>query len=160
MSDDIIGDILVREGGSKATNDPKDGGGRTQWGISETSNPEAWKDGKVTEQEAREIYERKYVRGPGFDKIKDKGLRAQLIDFGVTSGPFIAIQKLQHIVGVEEDGVLGPETLKAIDAMHPSDVSDSLVALRVIMIGKIVSKNPSQLKFLTGWLTRAVEFLG
>lgn len=153
----IIDNVLKNEGGY--SNDPNDKGGRTNYGISEKANPGAWADGKVTEEEARAIYEAKYVKGPAFDKIKDSKLRAQLVDFGVNSGPHLAIQKLQEIVGVQQDGVLGPETLAAIDKLHSDDVNNCLVALRVKMIGKIVTKNPTQLKFLNGWLDRAVQFL-
>lgn len=156
---DVIGDVIEREGGSKKTNDPADGGGRTQFGIAEKSNPEAWADGKVTEAEAREIYERKYVIGPGFHHVHDVNLRAQLIDFGVNSGPMVAVMKLQEILDVKVDGQLGPKTLAAIDGIYCPDVNNSLVASRVKMIGKIVVKNPSQLKFLNGWLNRALEFL-
>lgn len=155
---DVIDNIIKREGGF--VHDPADAGGRTQFGISERSNPEAWADGKVTEDEAREIYINKYVKGPGFDKIADKQLQAQLIDLGVNSGPAIAVMRLQEILQVTVDGILGPETLGALVKLHPEDVNTHLVIARVKMIGKIVSKNPSQLKFLSGWLDRALQFLG
>lgn len=154
---EIISEVIAREGA--ATKDAQDGGGRTQFGISERSNPAAWADGKVTEQEARETYERKYVKGPGFNRIPDDRLRAQLIDFGVNSGPAVAIQKLQEILQVEADGILGPQTLAAIAADRADELNNLLVGARVRMIGRIVSKNPSQLKFLSGWLNRATEFL-
>jgi lysozyme family protein len=153
----IINDVIRREGA--ATNDPADNGGRTEFGISEKANPEAWKDNKVTEAEAREIYLKKYVTGPGFDKITDKLLQAQLVDYGVNSGPYLAVMKLQEILHVDVDGVLGPQTLAAIQGITPSELNNLLVSARIKMIGKIVSKNPSQLKFLNGWLNRALEFI-
>ena len=159
MSDDIIGDILIREGGATVTNDPHDAGGRTQYGISERSNPGAWADGRVTEAEARAIYQKRYIDGPGFDKIPDKQLRTQLIDYGVNSGPMVAIMKLQGILQVTVDGVIGPETLGVLATIHPEDVNNLLVAARVKMIGQIVVKRPDQLKYLVGWLNRALEFL-
>lgn len=154
---DMIDDIVAREGGY--SNDPADAGGRTDKGISEKANPEAWADGVVTDAEAREIYERKYVKGPGFDQIRDRQLRAQLTDFGVNSGPMIAIMKLQEILHVKVDGILGPQTLTIANSLHADDINTSLVAMRVRMIGKIVTKNPSQLKWLNGWLDRALQFL-
>lgn len=154
----IIDDVLVAEG-PQQTNDPLDAGGRTQFGISEKSNPAAWADGKVTEEEAREIYARKYIKGPGFDKILDTSLRAQLVDYGVNSGPAVAIMKLQAIVGTTVDGVLGPKTLAAIHMMHPEAVSTELVKARVRMICRIVKRDPSQIKWLGGWIDRALEFL-
>lgn len=157
----IIDDVLKREGGAKVTNDPTDRGGRTQYGIAERSNPKAWADGVVTEAEAREIYERKYVIYPGFDKItaSHARLQHQLIDFGVNSGSLLAIEKLQAILGVKVDGKLGPKTLEAIIASDPKELNNKLVAERARMIGRIVSKNPSQCKFISGWLTRVLDFL-
>lgn len=141
------------------TNDPDDAGGRTQFGISEKTNPQAWADGRVTEAEARSIYERKYVQAPGFDKIKDSKLQAQLVDFGVTSGPAIAVQKLQEILHTKVDGILGPKTLAAIEAEDARYLANKLAASRIQMIGRIVQKNPSQLKWLSGWINRAISFI-
>jgi len=155
--EDIITEVIKREG--SATNDPTDAGGRTEYGISEAANPEAWADGKVTEAEAREIYERKYVIGPGFDKITDPHLQAHLIDYGVNSGPMIAIMKLQEILHVDVDGVLGPQTLGTLAQTSLDVVNNALVASRVKMICKIVQRNPSQLKYLSGWCNRSLEWL-
>lgn len=156
---DIITDIEKREGGGTVTNDPSDPGGRTQWGISERANPEAWKDGVVTEAEARAIYERKYVKGPGFDKIHDVGLMAQMVDYGVNSGPMVAIQKVQAILGLGVDGILGPATLQAVNAADPTVLARRLVAARVRMICRVVQKRPEQLKDLYGLVDRALQFL-
>lgn len=156
---DLIDEIIKREGGAKATNNPKDKGGRTQYGIAEASNPSAWKDDKVTYEEARSIYDAKYIKGPGFDRIQDERLKAQMVDFGVTSGPALAIQKIQALVKVEVDGILGPKTLAAINAHDPVLLNNKLALERVKMIGRIVQKNPSQATFLNGWLSRAIEFI-
>ncbi len=155
--DGIIDDLLKREGGF--VNDPRDSGGRTNFGIAEKSNPEAWADGKVTEDEARSIYFNKYVKGPGFDRITDSSLMAQLVDFGVNSGPSIAIQKLQTVLRVTVDGILGKETLAALSSRDAREVGNLLVGERIKMIGRICVKNPSQLAFLNGWLNRCCEFL-
>ena len=148
---------MKREGGASITLTGDDWGGRTQYGIAEASNPGAWIDGKITEAEARHIYMSKYVIGPGFDKITDFALQAVLIDFGVNSGPATAIKYLQRLLGVTEDGILGPKTLAAVNAKQ--NLTNKVVAERVKMIGHIVTKSPSQIKFLNGWLNRALEFL-
>ena len=158
---DIISAVIEDEGGSKVTNDPKDKGGKTQFGISEVSNPQAWLDNKVTEAEAREIYKQKYVRGPGFDKIPDthSKLRYQLVDFGVLSGPMLAIEKLQAIVGEPVDGVFGVKTLAKVLEQDPKVVNNKLMVERARMIGRIVSKNPTQAKFVSGWINRLTDFI-
>lgn len=153
-----IDQILVNEGGGTMTNDPKDKGGRTQYGISETSNPGAWADGKVTEQEARDIYTQKYLVGTNIIKVADPRLQAQLLDFAVNSGPYPAISNLQAIIGVKTDGVLGIGTLSVLSTKDSRDVNNKLVTARILMICRIVQKDPSQLKYLTGWCDRALQF--
>lgn len=159
MAKDIIGDILKREGSGIVSNDPLDKGGRTQYGISERSNPEAWVDNHVTEAEARAIYETKYLHNTHIDQINDLNLRAQLLDWTVNSGPYVAIAGLQRILALPEDGILGPKTLGLVNKADAKLLGNLLVAERVKMIGRVVVRNPSQLKFISGWLNRALEFL-
>lgn len=156
---DIIDKIIVAEGGSRETNDPTDRGGRTKYGIAEKANPEAWADGNVTLDEARAIYFKKYVVQPGFDKIEDPTLQHQLVDFGVNSGPFIAVQKLQSVLGVAVDGKLGPKTLEALASKDAKTVNNQLAASRMKLLCQICVKRPSQLGFLNGWADRALSFL-
>lgn len=154
--EDIIDDIILKEGGSKATDIKVDKGGRTQYGISEKSNPTAWEDGKVTRDEAREIYERKYLRP--FKLIEDQPCYEQAVDFGVTSGPALVVQKIQAIVGAEVDGHLGPDTQRLVLA-YEGDLNLELCKSRLKMIGRIVTKDPTQLTFLNGWINRSLEFI-
>lgn len=156
---DIISDIEQREGGGVVTHDPADGGGRTQYGISERSNPEAWADGHVTEEEARAIYLRKYVHAPGFDKLPAI-LQPVCIDWGVVSGPQHVTGELQSLVGVPVDHLLGPATLGALPTTPEGlrRLTNQLVSARIAQVGRIVAKDGSQAKFVSGWLNRALEF--
>ncbi len=153
---DPIDDVLKREGLS--TNDPRDKGRRTAFGISEAANPAAWADGKVTEEEARAIYATKYIQRPGFHQITDPALRAFLIDYGVMSGPTLAILRLQALLDVPQDGVLGPVTLKALAPRRPSTILNLLIDQRIPALVRIVEKDISQLVFLRGWIIRTLSF--
>ena len=159
--DEIIADIMYLEGGAIVSNDPDDSGGRTQYGISERSNPQAWLDGKVTEKEAKEIYLQRYVIFPKWHTIPPSHQLVQriLIDWSVISGPYLVTNKLQQILSVRVDGVFGPKTLAAMVATDVKELNNKLVAERIKMIGRIVSSKPSQAKFCLGWLSRALEFL-
>lgn len=159
--DKIIDDILVKEGGSKVTNDPDDSGGKTQYGIAEKSHPKAWEDGKVTEEEARAIYLQKYVIGPGYHRIPPTHKKTQtlLIDFGVNSGPSIATQKVQEIVGAEVDGIFGNETLNKLVRWDDRILCNALAVARMKMICRLVQRRPKDLKFLYGWAERVLSFI-
>jgi lysozyme family protein len=166
--DKVITEIIEREGGSKATNDPKDPGGRTQYGISERANPQAWADGKVTESEAREIFLQKYVVWPKFHTIppSHKNTQEQLIDFGVHSGPGVAVMKLQETLNeagadpkLKVDGDFGQKTLNALLGTDDRSINNLFMAARIKMLGRVVQKNPNQLNKLSGFLNRALGFL-
>lgn len=153
---DLIGDLLRREGGY--VHNPEDKGGETKFGISKRAFPTL--DIKnLTEAQARAIYEQKYIAAPGFDQLAPSPLQTQLIDFGVNSGPAIAIQKLQEILGVAVDGVLGPQTLEVLRGQEVRAVNNKLVASRLKMMANLVAKRPAQVQFLRGWVNRALEFL-
>ncbi len=154
---DTIGDVIKREGG--LVNDPADKGGETSHGISKVHNPEAWKNGPPTDEQARAIYEQKYLKGTHIDQIQDPHLQVQLLDFSINSGPLVAIQKLQEILKVKPDGVLGPVTLDALSKRDMVQVNNQLVAARVRLIGRIVSRAQTQVRFINGWLDRALQFL-
>ena len=149
--------IITQEGGY--VNDKLDKGGETIWGISKKHNPDAWKNGPPSEEEARAIYLQKYVVGPGFHLIppSHRMTQAQLIDFFVLSG-YQATKNLQEILGVEADGMFGQQTLKALTGTDDKSLNNLLMIARAKMIGRIVKRDPSQVKFISGWLDRVFSF--
>lgn len=162
-----VDDIIRREGGATTTDDPDDSGGKTQFGISEQSYPEAWADGKVTRDEARAIYLRDFVLP--FEGIEDITLLHQLVDMGVPSSPKQAIKTLQQIVGAEIDGELGPQTLGKIKSfpggkLFGLDVPGSVLLnlafrdARTLFYAALAKRRPKDLKFLLGWIRRTQEF--
>jgi lysozyme family protein len=170
MFEKLIARILQREGGSAATNDGADSGGRTQYGISERAHPAAWADGVVTLAEATHIYYDKYVLKEKFQRISDPWLREQVVDFGVTSGPDTACRLLQRTVGVTVDGNLGALTLAAIDRFPSTHLCGLFIPPRVAVnlafakaradyYVRIAAARPKDVKWLRGWLLRAVGCL-
>lgn len=151
----IIDEILKKEGGY--VNDPSDRGGRTAFGISEKAHPEAWADGSVTEAEARDIYARRYLAP--FAGLESHPAFHQMVDWGVTSGPRLVVTKIQEIVGADMDGVLGPDTLQRVALLDGADLNRRLVVARIKQICRLVVRDPRQLRFLIGWINRALEFL-
>lgn len=155
--EDIITEIIKREGG--LVNDPLDPGGVTFHGISKRANPEAWAHGQPTEAEVRAIYDAKYVVGPGWARLEDDRLKAQCIDWSVTSGPHLVIMEMQKLLGLTVDGILGPITLAAIKAKDARTLNNLIMVAHIKMITRLLVRNPSQLRFAQGWVSRACEFL-
>lgn len=118
----------------------------------------------MPESETRAIYRHMYIEEPGFvsDTIPYEPLRVQLIDYGVNSGPALAIRWLQRVLGVEADGALGPRTYAAlrrvIEAGYASLLNDALVAARLYMIDRAVDSGTMRKADEEGVESRALEF--
>jgi lysozyme family protein len=152
----IIDRILLTEGGY--VNDPSDAGGETKFGISKRAHPDI-NIKALTKDQARDILVQDYIIDPGFGDLTPGSLRDQLIDFGYHSGPSAAIRTLQAVLGVPVDGVLGPSTRAALQRWDPIRLNNALVKARVVKLAALVQAKPQNLKFIKGWLIRALDFL-
>ncbi len=133
--------------------DPSDPGGLTAFGISLKSHPELTPNDiyTMTRNRAIGIYREKYWNDL-YDQIEDQVVAASLFDWGVTSGPLLAVSKLQEILPVAHDGLFGPKTLYAVN-----NASNLRVNLTVRRIRYYVSLG--MLKFLHSWLFRSIDVL-
>lgn len=172
---DPIDEIIENEGGY--VNHKDDRGGATNFGItravySEYLGHEASIDEvkNMTEAEAREIYENRYLVGPRIDWFEEP-LRTHVLDIAVNSGPATAIRMVQKLVNmagfyedepIAEDGIMGPTTLEcvnnAVNAMG-NYFNNALVEERIKFYDAIVERRPSQAVFINGWHNRANSFL-
>ena len=170
MTIDAILDDVIRREGRRFTSDPADRGGPTKFGITQATLS-AWRGSQVTaddvrrlaEAEARDIYQRRYVEGPGFDTLPDP-LRAQVVDDGVLSGPRTAVRDLQRAstLGGERiavDGRLGPQTRAAVERCGARVTHARLIQVRAERIARLVQRDPAQARFLRGWLRRVTAFV-
>jgi|SRR5271157_1584796 len=140
--------VLRNEGG--LVEDSADPGGLTNYGISQKSYP-SLDIRNLTRAQAMEIYLRDFWK---FDGILDQPVATKVFDATVNMG-HIAIKILQRILGVSDDGVYGPTTEKAVNVMNPGVLLGRFRTALVDHYEAIVAANPSQAKFLDGWLRRA-----
>jgi lysozyme family protein len=153
--------IFFETGGDRAggyTNDPKDSGGETKWGISKRAHPHLTiKD--VTYKQAVDIYEKTYYNSR-YDYILDDKLAFKLFDMGILNGPKRAITHIQRAVNnhglhIYVDGSFGPLTLTAINNIDRDFLYDSYIRSYTKYFKRISSglflKNR---RFLKGWLRR------
>lgn len=108
----------------------------------------------LTEEEARQIFLDDYYFKPGLDRLPQE-LQANVFDMYVNSGRN-AIRILQDMAGVEEDGVLGPETLEAV--RNAGITNDMYAQRRIEYYNRLARNDPSQRGFLQGWLNRARKY--
>lgn len=155
--------ILKWEGGY--VNDEDDNGGETYRGISRKNNPNwiGWKkidtlspkEGDIfpeLEDAVKSYYRVAYWNKIFGDNIKNQDVALFLFDWFVNSG-YHAIEAVQRITNVRVDGVMGNNTVKAINN-YPGNLKEALVFERIKFIKNIVKVRPSQKKFLDGWMNR------
>jgi lysozyme family protein len=140
--------ILKHEGGF--VNHPQDPGGATNRGVTIGTLRKLGidKDGDgdsdvadlrlLSEADAAAVFKRFYA-DPVQADLLPRGLDYAMTDFAVNSGPTRAAAHLQRILGVKDDGHIGPKTLAAVAGR---DVADMIRAL-----------GESRLRFLRGLKT-------
>lgn len=149
MNFDLAFDRLIgHEGGY--VNNPRDPGGETNWGISKRSYPHL-NIRKLTREDARAIYRRDFWDRIKGDKLHD-GVAFQVFDIAVNSGIETAVRMLQRAVQVADDGIWGPFSQRAADAMSESDTIMRLNAERLEFYSRL-STWPT---FGKGWARRVV----
>lgn len=147
---------------------PADRGGATKYGITRSTlsfylgRPATVEDVReMSQATAVAIYKRLYFTNHRIGLLPDQ-IEEQVFDFGVNSGPQLAIQALQECVGTKADGVIGPKTVAAtVLACRPDggrSLNIQLARWRAMMLARIVRRDPSQLAFLAGWLKRTLDF--
>jgi lysozyme family protein len=153
--------MLKHEGGY--VNDSADPGGETRYGISKRSYPNLnIKD--LTLDQAREIYHRDFWTKAKCESINDENIATKFFDLAVNMGINQAVKLIQRALRaagtqVVEDGVIGPITLAAINKADPTDLLAALKSEAAGYYRLIAQANPSQKKFLDGWLNRAYDIV-
>jgi lysozyme family protein len=149
--------VLEFEGGY--SDDPVDAGGETKFGICKRSYPNL--DIKnLTVEDAKFIYYRDFWEQQLYENFESVELAEKVFDLAVNVGTnraHMLLQRALRAVGntVKEDGILGKVTLAAVNF---SNANELLAALRSEAAGyyrSIITKNPSQNRFINGWLKRA-----
>lgn len=152
--------VLRHEGGY--VNDPNDPGGETNFGISKRAHPEV-DIANLTATKAAEIYKRDYWKRVRGDDLPDCTALA-LLDWTVHSGDH-AVRAAQTRVGTLRDGILGPVTLAAIQAMTDTpdrdrDFAEKLCMDRALFAGRWIARKPAERgKFAPGFMVRLVDLV-
>ena len=158
----LIPFILRWEGGF--ANDPADRGGATMKGITiGTFTTYRKSKGKptptvtdlknISDQEWGDVFKSLFWDKWCADNIKSQSVANILVDWVWASGKY-GITIPQRILGVAQDGVVGPKTLEALNARDADKLFAQLKQARINFVETIVKRNPSQKKFINGWKRR------
>lgn len=166
--EDAFTATMKREGGYKLHTVAGDTGGTTYAGIARNHNPDwhgwAYLDRGETPPTllVREFYRRGYwVPILGDDLRED--IAASIFDFAVNTSapgrPTVAVKLAQLVAGTEPDGVMGPKSVTALNALDPREFASRYFVAKMQRYADIVMRNRSQSKFLLGWLNRSLGAL-
>jgi len=76
----------------------------------------------------------------------------------VNHGVSRAGKLLQEAIGVTVDGIVGPATLRAVSNTSSGYMKARYIAVRYKFYGSIISRDRSQLVFISGWMNRMATF--
>jgi len=153
--------VLENEGGF--VSNPNDSGGPTNFGItvpmltSYRQKQVNFLDIKnLTQAEAKMLYQSFF-----WDRLRISGLpqaiATAILDTAVNQGQATAIKMAQHCLGnaILPDGVMGPETLQALDKANPQMFIYSYVGFLQDRYADFCINATNQIIFLKGWLRRS-----
>lgn len=88
------------------------------------------------------------------DSITNQSVANICVDWAWASGTGTAIRKVQSLVGVKEDGIVGVQTLSAINKANQRRLFSKIKSARLQFVEAIVRRDPTQKENLKGWRNR------
>lgn len=164
-------ETLKLEGGYVLHHVEGDPGGMTYAGISRKAWPD-WEGWKLIDSGYSDSYEGLKnlvadfyhvnfwckIRG---DEINSVSLSSTFFDHAVNAGVSEATKIMQKLVDVRADGIVGPETLKAINECTRNRGSLGVSARygyeRLRFYSSLVEEKPALAKFFRGWVNRVIS---
>jgi lysozyme family protein len=149
--------LLENEGGY--CNDAGDPGGMTCWGVTHIDWHE-WTGHEPSEAEMRALtpadveplYKAKYWAKLVCD-FMPSGVDYAVFDYGVNSGVGRAARIIQKLVGVVQDGQIGPQTIAAINAADAAGLIEDLCDEREAFLHSLSTFHI----FGKGWINRVEQ---
>lgn len=148
--------VLKHEGGY--VDHPRDPGGATNKGVTiATFRRYVKKDGTkadlraITDKQVATVYYRHYWSAVNAQALP-AGVDYAVFDFAVNSGPHRAAQFLQRVVGISDDGRIGPKTIEAVEKMPAAIIIKRLCGNRLDWLKRLKTWST----FGRGW-TRRVQ---
>ena len=161
------------------SNDPKDSGGKTRYGITEAKARSWGYQGEMKDfplDLAKTIYEVDYWDAIQLDRVSDKSiaLALEMFDTGVNCGihkPVVFLQRLLNVLNREErdypdikvDGIIGSMTLSSLEAFlnkrgkKGEEVLVSVMnAQQAVFYMELAEKREKDETFVYGWFVNRV----
>ena len=161
--------VLRNEGGF--VNDPADAGKATNYEITEATLSD-WLGREATDDEvraldlrtAKHIYRVLYWNPLFLYDVTSQPIATCVMDAGVLFGTQASARCAQlalasgYASAPDVDGVMGPETVAALNTVDPSGFVAAFKQALVTRVAQIVAAHPGDQRFRAGWLDRVQRY--
>jgi lysozyme family protein len=166
--ENFAGKLLRLEGGY--ANHPLDRGGPTKYGVIlsvwQEHGHDKDGDGDIDAEDIKKLSESdaKYIAKKIFwdyflaDLILNQSLAEFIVDWGYNSGRKTVAKIVQRIAKVTVDGIVGPQTVTAINCADQELLFNALKIERKVFLNNIIKRRPDQIVFYDGWMNRVNSF--
>lgn len=156
----LIPFILKWEGGF--VNNKNDAGGATNKGVTLSTFRQYYGSSKtvddlkrITDDQWNHIFKTGYWDKCKADQIVNQSVANIIVDWAYMSGASTASKKVQKLLGLKDDGIIGPKTISAINSQRDQKkLFFDIQRLRIDYYYKIVANRPANKVFLKGWMNR------
>lgn len=159
--------VLKWEGGF--VNDPTDRGGVTNMGVTLTTWQQCGYDKNgdgiideadmrlLSKADAERVCRKYYWDRWRADEIHSQSVAECLVEWVWGSGKW-GIVIPQRLLGLPEDGIVGPHTIQAVNAQEPAAFYKRLIDAKHCFIDGLCHNHPEQERFRKGWYNRINDF--
>ena len=148
--------------------DPSDRGGATMKGITlitygafqkSKGQPAPSKDDlrNMSDEEWLDVFKSLYWDRWKADEIENQSVANILVDWVWASGVW-GIKIPQRILQVADDGIVGEKTISKLNSVDQASLFDDIQKARQEFVTDLAERDPSQNRFINGWLNRINAF--
>jgi len=149
--------MIQNEDSTKSYRSAPDCGGFAIAGINSNSFPNDYATINAIPQAQRgpavQQFYQTHFWNKWLEQLSSDELSARVFDTSVNMGAKTAVMLLQRGLGITVDGVWGPSTVSAANALV--DAVERFKAQRADHYKQIAANDPSKVQYLKGWLARA-----
>lgn len=112
-----------------------------------------WLKANGIDTHLQKFYKQNFWDANKLDLFNDQQLANNVYDFGVNSGVVKAAKTLQQALKINDDGIVGNQTITAVNGSNGNDLYNTYNGARIEFYNKL-ARTPSQHQFLRSWLSR------
>ena len=120
----------------------------------EVASEKLYKDEDLTKL-VKDFYKKQFWDRMRLDELVHQDVANEMFIFGVNAGCKAAVKAAQQVVGVDDDGLIGKNTIKALNECDAKMFDVEYDKKEIKHYEMLVAKNPTFKIYLNGWTNRA-----